>query len=129
MNVMIEDITRLTHDFRCDAVIFTCRDLLSPGGVPLVLVLSSVVWPACSRNIPDLVNKQGAAVGCFEQAGIVPAAPVNDPFACPKSSLSGSVAMTALQLTARERPGGSYGLLMAHLHNHLIAYPRRAVLQ
>ena len=64
----------------------------------------SILACAGEREVADFVQEEGAAVGQLELAGRSAKAPVNDPFMCPKSSLSISSLGMAAQLTSMNGP-------------------------
>jgi hypothetical protein len=57
-----------------------------------------------SRQVADLVEEEGAAVGRLEPADLVLEAPVKAPFSYPKSSASTRLSTRAPQLTATKGP-------------------------
>jgi hypothetical protein len=58
---------------------------------------------AGERQLPYLVEEDGPAFGFLEEASLGPGAPVNDPFACPKSLLSTRSGGSAPQFTGTKR--------------------------
>ena len=63
------------------------------------------------RHIANLIQKQSAAIGLFKLADVAAAAPVKDPFSCPKSSDSISSAGIAAQLRVMKGPPSRTGLV------------------
>ena len=84
-----------------------------------LLCISGVMSPTSSRNsVPPL--------HCSNLPIRLVAAPVNEPFSCPNSSLSRSVSGMAAQLTARKRPVGAGTVLVDRPGDEFLAGPALA---